>query len=103
MPISCERAPSRQRMTSSSFASTALDQKDHQESDDRCGCVDDKLPGVGKAKYRTRTGPYEYEPQSNAERIGCPCQFSDGLGETSEELFHGNCSSRIVEADTALH
>ena len=46
-----------------------LDQKDHQERDDRRACVDDELPGVAEAEQRAGGRPNKYDGHGQEE--GC--------------------------------
>ena len=45
-----------------------LDQENHQEGDDGRACVDDKLPRIGKMKYRPGRGPNDDDSDCDDER-----------------------------------
>ena len=47
-----------------------LDNKDHQERDDRCARINDELPGVGPTKERSRRGPQNDRQERQRERNG---------------------------------
>jgi hypothetical protein len=44
-----------------------LNQEYRQECNDRRSRIDDELPGVAKAKERTRNQPEYYDPSSQSE------------------------------------
>jgi hypothetical protein len=44
-----------------------LDKEDHQESNDRCSSVDEKLPGVGIVEVWSRQRPHDDGEEGNQE------------------------------------
>src|SRR4051794_8213531 len=62
----------------------ALDQKNHQECDDRGPRIDHELPGIGPAEYRPGDGPHDNAEYRQSERIRRSDLTLDQAGEAIE-------------------
>src|SRR3954447_18536274 len=58
-----------------------LDQEHHQEGDDRCAGVDDKLPGVGEAKEGAAYCPDDQNEECHDEREIVPRELRGAISK----------------------
>jgi len=66
----------------------ALDEKDHQECDDRCSGIDHELPRVGVVKQGARCAPDDGDCHTRQKRPGRADRFRDSVREVSKQGFH---------------
>src|SRR5262249_49241367 len=63
-----------------------LDQEDHQEGDNRCAGIDDKLPYLGIAEERPRSGPDENRDDGQQKGPFAACGLRRPGGNSAKEF-----------------
>ena len=77
-----------------------LNQKYHQECDDRRACVDDQLPGIAKLEYRA-CDPPDYDDQSSDDECRRMarglCRPLGEVGKTRCRINHAVICFRVSD------
>ncbi len=75
-----------------------LNQKHHEEGNDRRRSVNNELPGIGKMKRWSGEEPHQNDEHSSGKRPGAPEDDGGSPGENAKRITHHTKKVSLYEA-----